>query len=158
MKKPAKIRLLSAIFLVPGLIGSLCYAEPDSITSQSSSNSAQLSSAYSDSSATNTYLQTSLISRVASRSIQPMPGIQVADFALLDPPANVNKNSIFEFAAQFNDKLQQILAFFSFPSSGIKNITNEASSEKITRAEQALKPTNKLVSLSRMNSCNKTNS
>lgn len=64
-------------------------------------------------------------------SQQPMLGIKVADFVNLVPRKFDNKNSIFEFAAKFNDKLQQVLAFLDFSSTSIKN-----KDENISEADQ----------------------
>ena len=55
---------------------------------------------------------------------QPMKGIKVADFANIVPRKFDNKNSFFEFAAKFNDKLQQIIAYFNFSSKNVENTNN----------------------------------
>ncbi|SEK51158.1 hypothetical protein SAMN05216262_101537 [Colwellia chukchiensis] len=48
--------------------------------------------------------------------VKPLAGIEVVDFAIITPNGIQKKNSIFEFAAKFNDTLQQILAFFDLSS------------------------------------------
>lgn len=70
---------------------------------------------------------------VTQVSQQPMLGIKVADFANLVPRKFDNKNSIFEFAAKFNDKLQQVLAFFDFSSTSTKNKDENISEENQKR-------------------------
>lgn len=47
---------------------------------------------------------------------QLLPGIQVAEFSLFSVNKIEKKNSFFEFAAKFNDTLQQIIAYFNFSS------------------------------------------
>jgi hypothetical protein len=67
-------------------------------------------------------------------SQQPSLGIKVTDFANLVPSKFTKKNSLFEFAAKFNDKLQQILAYFDFSSNSTdrknKNISEKYSKQK----------------------------
>lgn len=67
-------------------------------------------------------------------SRQPLHGIQVTYFANLVPDKFDNKNSIFEFAAKFNDKLQQLLAYFDFSSTDSKdeNISEKDSNKKVS--------------------------
>ena len=64
---------------------------------------------------------------------QPMKGIKVADFANIVPRKFDNKNSFFEFAAKFNDKLQQVIAYFNFSSKNVedKDNNNEEQQRKI---------------------------
>ena len=57
-------------------------------------------------------------------SQQPMQGIKVADFSSLVPRKFDKKNSFFEFAAKFNDKLQQVIAYFNFSSKSAKSKEN----------------------------------
>ena len=67
-------------------------------------------------------------------SQKPSLGIKVTDFANLVPDKFTKKNSLFEFAAKFNDKLQQVLAYFDFSSpstnSKNKNISENDSKQK----------------------------
>lgn len=67
-------------------------------------------------------------------SQQPSLGIKVTDFANLTPHKFDKKNSIFEFAAKFNDKLQQVLAYFDFSSTSTdgknKNISDKNLQQK----------------------------
>lgn len=67
-------------------------------------------------------------------SQQPSLGIKVTDFANLAPHKFAKKNSLFEFAAKFNDKLQQVLAYFDFSSTSTdsknKNISEKDSKQK----------------------------
>ncbi|MGB1262656.1 MAG: hypothetical protein ACPG52_07100 [Cognaticolwellia sp.] len=66
---------------------------------------------------------------------QPLPGIKVADFAHILPSKFEKKNSFFEFAAKFNDKLQQVLAYFDFSSKSVsrnaESLNQQQSSRKI---------------------------
>lgn len=57
-------------------------------------------------------------------SNKPMKGIKVADFANVVPRNFDNKSSFFEFAAKFNDKLQQVIAYFNFSSKNAENKDN----------------------------------
>ncbi|MBA6389556.1 hypothetical protein H4J38_02060 [Colwellia sp. BRX10-3] len=79
----------------------------------------------------NTHVQS-----LTQMSRQPLHGIQVADFVNLVPRKFDNKNSIFEFAAKFNDKLQQVLAYFDFSSTGTdskdENISEKDSNKKVS--------------------------
>ena len=52
---------------------------------------------------------------------QLLPGIQVAEFSLFTANKIEKKNSFFEFAAKFNDTLQQIIAYFNFSSKNTKS-------------------------------------
>ena len=61
-------------------------------------------------------------------SNKPMKGIKVADFANIVPRNFDKKNTFFEFAAKFNDKLQQVIAYFNFSSKNAE--TKENSNEK----------------------------
>ena len=56
------------------------------------------------------------ISIFSLSSQHPLLDVQVADFGSLVPNKFNKKNSIFEFATKFNDKLQQLLAYFDFSS------------------------------------------
>ena len=66
---------------------------------------------------------------------QPMQGIQVADFSHLVPGKFDKKISFFEFAAKFNDKLQQVIAFFDFSSADTEskdeNVSDIAHKRKV---------------------------
>jgi len=135
MNKSTKVGLVSSIFVITGLYGSLSYAAPEvesaserhaASTHTSTQNIAMNSST---SSITYSYAYPSITSEFFAKNKkasmpsfssilrEPLQGIQVADFAHLDPNRLQKKNAIFEFAAKFNDKLQQILAVFDFSSS-----------------------------------------
>ena len=64
---------------------------------------------------------------------QPSLGIKVTDFANLVPHKFDKKNSIFEFAAKFNDKLQQILAYFDFSSTSTDGENKNNSDKNIQK-------------------------
>ncbi|MFT6194656.1 MAG: hypothetical protein ACJASU_001558 [Cognaticolwellia sp.] len=70
-------------------------------------------------------------------SQQPSLGIKVTDFANLVPSRFTKTNSLFEFAAKFNDKLQQILAYFNF-SSPSTDSKNQDISEKCSKQKSSL--------------------
>lgn len=135
MNSSTKVSLVSSIFVITGLCGSLSYAAPEvesaselniaamraniqNISMNSSVNDITYSYAYpsitSEVFASNKKISIPSFSNI---SRQPLQGIQVADFARIDPNRLQKKNAIFEFAAKFNDKLQQILAILDFPSS-----------------------------------------
>lgn len=65
---------------------------------------------------------------ISTVSRKPLLGMQVADFANINSNKLQKKNTIFEFAAKFNDKLQQVLSFFDF-SSASTMINKENTSE-----------------------------
>ena len=79
--------------------------------------------------------QASTLVSIAQLPRQPLRGIQVADFAHIVPSKFEKKNSIFEFAAKFNDKLQQLLAYFDFSSKSVsrnaESLNQQQSSRKI---------------------------
>ena len=64
------------------------------------------------------------VKQASQTSQQPMVGIKVADFSSIVPRKLENKNSFFEFAAKFNDKLQQVIAYFNFSSKAVENKDN----------------------------------
>lgn len=147
MNRSAKICLVSSIFVITGLCGSLSYAVPEveiksaqqvtliktssySIAMNSNTNSITYSYAYpsitSEIFAENKKIGIPSFSNI---SRQPMQGIQVTDFAHIAPNKFQKKNVIFEFAAKFNDKLQQILSIFEF-SSASTVVDKESASDK----------------------------
>lgn len=79
----------------------------------------------------------------SQKSRQPLPGIKVADFALFSPQNFQQKNSIFEFAAKFNDTLQQILAYFDFTSASTSNKKQQIDENKQQRKIQLIVNHNK---------------
>lgn len=87
--------------------------------------------------------QTSRVSAVTwtNSSRQPLRGIQIAEFSHLTPNKYPKSHSFFEFAAKFNDKLQQILAYFDFSSKSTnnteENINNEQAEQEISISNQA---------------------
>lgn len=125
MNKPAKISLVSSIFVITGLCGSLSQAAPEV---KSNAKTAKIENQFIANNVSYNYTYPSITSEIfadgkklalpslASISRQPMQGIQVADFAHITPNRLKKNNAIFEFAAKFNDKLQQILAIFDFSS------------------------------------------
>ncbi len=130
MNRPTKIGLVSSIFVITGLCGSLSQAAPE--VKNNAQQYASATNSLSQQSIANTisysYTYPSITSEVfaesnsfalpslSKSSRKPMRGIQVADFAHVTPDRFEKKNVIFEFAAKFNDKLQQILAIFDFSS------------------------------------------
>ncbi|WP_085298172.1 hypothetical protein [Cognaticolwellia mytili] len=130
MNRIIKVSLVSAICVITGLFGSLSYAAPevnnDTIYSivvkqntAMNSNANNIAHNYAFSRITNktfgAFKKANLPS-FPSTMRQPLQGIQVVDFAHIVPNTLQKKNTIFEFAAKFNDKLQQILAIFDFSS------------------------------------------
>ena len=132
--RPKKPNLSSAILLVIGLFGLNCsttQAEPkvtdqanvvliiNKVVSEVKSPTKTLVNNYAypsiTSEAFNQYNQIAMQSTTQT-SKQPSLGIKVTDFANLVPSKFTKKNSLFEFAAKFNDKLQQVLAYFDFSS------------------------------------------
>ncbi len=146
MKRPTKPNLVYAIFVIVGLFGTIAHAKPEINEKQQNifttgSASSQMSSAAT--SASYSYAYPSLTSEVFKNnsihlpafvkvSQQPLLGIQVADFANLVPNKFEKRNSIFEFAAKFNDKLQQVLAYFNFSSKSTPR-NNETINAKKTK-------------------------
>lgn len=145
MNRPAKISLVSSIFVITGLCGSLSQAAPEvkdkpeqyaatTVASQSIAKSVSYSYTY-PSITSEIFSESKSLSlpRLSANSRQPMQGIQVADFAHIAPNKFKKKNAIFEFAAKFNDKLQQILAIFDFSSAqatASKELTNSNSQKR----------------------------
>jgi len=132
--RPKKPNLSSAILLVIGLFGLNCsttQAEPkvtdqanvvliiNKVVSEVKSPTKTLVNNYAypsiTSEAFNQYNHIAMQSTTQT-SKQPSLGIKVTDFANLVPSKFTKKNSLFEFAAKFNDKLQQVLAYFDFSS------------------------------------------
>ena len=66
-------------------------------------------------------------------SQQPSLGIKVTDFANLIPSKFTKKNSLFEFAAKFNDKLQQVLAYFDFSDTNTDSKNKKIRSKNLVR-------------------------
>jgi hypothetical protein len=133
---PTKPNLSGVILLVIGLFGLYCsatQAEPKAkdqakVVSEVKSPTNNL---------VNNYAYPSVTSEVFNQynqiSQQPSLGIKVTDFANLVPHKFAKKNSLFEFAAKFNDKLQQVLAYFDFSSTSTgskKNISEKYSNQK----------------------------
>jgi hypothetical protein len=143
MNKPIKASLVGATFLITGLCGSLSYATSD-IKHQSNAYKQDLAMVDNtiNNNASNSYTFSRSASKVFTTKEQigipsfsniarkPLQGIQIADFAHITPNGLQKKNSIFEFAAKFNDKLQQILAIFDF-SSAKSSAKKENVSQKI---------------------------
>jgi hypothetical protein len=141
---PTKPNLSGAILLVIGLFGLYCsatQAEPKAkdqakVVSEVKSPTNNLVNNYAYPSVTsevfNQYNQIAMPS-TTQISQQPSLGIKVTDFTNLVPHKFAKKNSLFEFAAKFNDKLQQVLAYFDFSSTSTgskKNISEKYSNQK----------------------------
>ncbi|MFT6901249.1 MAG: hypothetical protein ACJAXS_001439 [Colwellia sp.] len=150
--RPTKPNLSSAILLMIGLFGLYCsatQAEPkvkdqdnvvliiNKVVSEVKSSTNNLVNNYDYPSITsevfNQYNQIAMQS-TSQISQQPSLGIKVTDFANLVPNKFAKKNSLFEFAAKFNDKLQQVLAYFDFSFSSTdrrkKNISENNAKQK----------------------------
>ncbi|MBA6341858.1 hypothetical protein H4J59_12760 [Colwellia sp. MB02u-10] len=132
--EPRKLNLSGAILLMIGLFGLYCsatQAEPkvkdqakvvliiNKVVSEVKSPTNPHVNNYAYPSITsevfNQYNQIAMQS-TNQTSQQPSLGIKVTDFANLVPSKFTQKNSLFEFTAKFNDKLQQVLAYFDFSS------------------------------------------
>lgn len=129
----AKRNLVGSIFVILGLYCSVVHAGPeitekpqhfftvsiDNVTVQINSAANNLAGHYVSSHTVSEVLLTNRlnISVYTQTSQKPSLDVQVADFSILSPKKFKKKNSIFEFAAKFNDRLQQILAYFDFSSS-----------------------------------------
>jgi len=150
--RPSKPNLSGAILLMVGLFGLYCSATQaeskvkdqakvvliiNKVVSEVKSPTNNLVSNYAYPSITsevfNQYNQIAIPS-TSQISQQPWLGIKVTDYANLVPDKFAKKNSLFEFAAKFNDKLQQVLAYFDFLSpstdSKNKNISEKDSKQK----------------------------
>ncbi|MBA6223328.1 MULTISPECIES: hypothetical protein [unclassified Colwellia] len=153
---PKKPNLSGAILLMIGLLGLYCSATQaapqaapkvknqakvvliiNKVVSEVKSPTNKLVNNYAYPSITsevfNQYSQITIQS-TSQISQQPSLGIKVTDFANLAPHKFAKKNSLFEFAAKFNDKLQQVLAYFDFSSTSTdsknKNISEKDSKKK----------------------------
>lgn len=130
MNRSTKVSLVGSIFVITGLCGSLSYAaqETDNTSKYFALNANNQYIAMNSTRDSRRYAYPSITSKVfsgnkktniqsfANISRQPLQGVLVADFAHVTFNKFQKKNSIFEFAAKFNDKLQQILAIFDFSS------------------------------------------
>ncbi len=137
MNSSTKVSLVSAIFVITGLSGSLSYAAPEvskntvysivvkqNIAMDSNANHITHNYAFSRiTDKTFVAFKKANLPSFSGTSRQPLQGIQVTDFAHIAPNRLQKKNTIFEFAAKFNDKLQQILAIFEFSSA--ETVTNK---------------------------------
>lgn len=145
MAKHAKKNLVGSIFVILGLYCSVVHADPeitdkqqhfftvfiDNGTVKINSSANNLAERYVSSHIVSEVLLTNRlnISVYTQRSQKPLLDVQTTDFSILSPKKFKKKNSIFEFAAKFNDKLQQILAYFDFSSSD-NNKKNESRQEQ----------------------------
>jgi hypothetical protein len=131
MNRSTKVSLVSSIFVITGLCGSLSYAAPEvkdkyehHVTMADAGNQRLTMNNTSIKNITDSFAYPSITSEVfienRKTAIQPLSnvlrrplqGILVADFAHITPNRFQKKNAIFEFSAKFNDKLQQIIAIF----------------------------------------------
>lgn len=144
MTRQTKAHLIGAIFVTVGLYCSTINAETEmkekpqvaftinNVLSTMKSPAINIANNYAYPSITseifNKYNQSTTRS-FTQVSQQPMLGIKVADFVNIVPRKFDSKNSIFEFAAKFNDKLQQVLAFFDFSSTSTKKKNENISEE-----------------------------
>lgn len=147
MKRPTKSNLVCSIFVIVGLFGTIVHAKPDmkekqqnvfpanSTSSQMSSTATSASYSYAYPSLTSeAFTNTSIrLPSFVKSSQQPLLGIQVADFSNLVPSKFEKRNSIFEFAAKFNDKLQQVLAYFNFSSKSTPRNNEAINAKKVNR-------------------------
>lgn len=123
MKKSTNVTLIRSVFLVSALAGSLSFAATkntsSAITKETQLFPIKASQSFQYPSVTHALFDTNTtaVTKTASGlSQQPLPGIQVVDFALISSSRLQNKNAIFEFAVKFNDTFQQLLSFFNFSS------------------------------------------
>ncbi len=142
MTRKTKTNLVGSIFVVAGLYVSAVQATP-SIKVQhqltyiySQQNINTLSNTYDR---TSNYAYPSITSDLFEKyrpfnkpalpnmPKQLLPGIQVAEFSLFATNKIEKNNSFFEFAAKFNDTLQQIIAYFNFSSSNTKSSKQQMS-------------------------------
>jgi len=149
--RPRKPNLSSAILLVIGLFGLYCsatQAEPkvkdqanvvliiNKVVSEVESPTNTHVNNYAYPSITsevfNQYNQIAMQSTTQT-SQQPSLGIKVTDFANLIPSKFTKKNSLFEFAAKFNDKLQQVLAYFDFSDTNTDSKNKKIRSKNLVR-------------------------
>ncbi|ARD43699.1 hypothetical protein [Colwellia sp. PAMC 21821] len=136
MTRQVKPHLLSSIIVIVGLYCSTIQAETDvkaNVQLAFTKSNVIIKMKSPTIKVTNNYAYPSITSEVfnvyhqkASRSFpqesrQPLPGIKVAEFSNLVPRKFDSNNSIFVFAAKFNDKLQQILAYFDFSAASTKS-------------------------------------
>jgi hypothetical protein len=141
MKTHTKTTLFNATIVSIGLFCATSFAAPEvsSLSDEYAAHNTKTSSASIDYS----YAYPSITSEIfeknsklniasfAQVSDKPFLGINVVDFSLLTPNKAQKKNSIFEFAAKFNDKLQQVLAFFSLSkSSNANQMLEEVTTER----------------------------
>lgn len=147
MKRTAKTKLVAACLVIVGLFTSVAFT---SVVNAKSALKEKPSSALTlenfkinvtspDINLARNYAYPSITSEVFNKfnsatfyqtPVRPLQGIQVVGFTNLIPHKYEKKNSIFEFAAKFNDKLQQFLAYFGFSSKTITERTNEKINEK----------------------------
>jgi hypothetical protein len=158
MTRKTIAKIASAMFVILGLYGTAAQAGPEIktsaeqaftqkslvITMTSAKNSLANHTAYPSitSELFKDYGEVSLPS-ASQRPRQPLPGIKVTDFALFSPQNLQQKNSIFEFAAKFNDTLQQILAYFDFTSASTGNKKKQIDENKQQRKIQLIVNHNK---------------
>jgi len=144
MTRHTKVNLVGSIFLIAGLYCSIAYAAPEvkekshhsfAITStemqvSSTANSISYSYAY-PSITSEIFKETNKTHtpKLIQLYQQPLLGIQVVDFAHLVPNKFEKKNTIFEFAAKFNDALQKMLTYVGFSSTSATP-NNETIGEK----------------------------
>lgn len=156
MIRHTKANLVGSIIVIVGLYGSIVHAasaikEPHAFAK--SDIEIALNSALNN--VANNYVQPNItlavfsknnninISRFSATLRQPLPGIQVADFATLVPNNFKKKSSVFEFAAMFNDKLQQILSYFDFSSSSDSSSDKHISEKKQNKSINLMAKVNK---------------
>ena len=129
MNRPTKLNLVGSIFVILGLLSSIAHANAEVKTkpqyafviynavSQISVMAKSINVSYNSTSLNDkVFNEKNKLSQHSYTPIsrQPLLGMHVVDFTNLVPNKFEKKNSFFEFAAKFNDKLQQILAYFDF--------------------------------------------
>jgi len=157
MTRQTKARVVGAIFVIFGLYGSALKAEPNVkekprsvftinklIINIKSANNLASNTAY-PGVTSEVFNEYSNISRASFTPMpqQPLTGMQVTDFSLLAPNKFEKKNSIFEFAAKFNDKLQQMLAYFNFSSPNASSQNKQISDKNLDRKIHLITKANK---------------
>lgn len=139
MIRPTKLNLVGSIFVILGLLSSIAHANTEvktkaqyafvihSAVNHISVMAKNINVSYSPTSVNaNQHL-------FSQHSKKPLLGIQVTDFTNLVPNKFEKKNSFFEFAAKFNDKLQQLLAYFDFSANSTVRDSEVINTEQAKR-------------------------
>jgi|TARA_B110000211_G_scaffold48718_1_gene52913 hypothetical protein len=148
MIRPTKLNLVGSIFVILGLLSSIAHANTEvktkaqyafvihSAVNHISVMAKNINVSYSPTSVNGKIFNESnkLNQHLFSQhSKKPLLGIQVTDFTNLVPNKFEKKNSFFEFAAKFNDKLQQLLAYFDFSAKSTARDNEAINTEQAKR-------------------------